>query len=723
MKARLFSVKLDMLISFLLIATIFMAFWQVRNHDFITFDDNAYVADNPHVRAGLTREGVIWAFTSGYASNWHPLTWLSHMLDCEIYGLNAGGHHLTNLAFHLTNILLLFLLLKGVTGALWRSAFVAALFGLHPLHVESVAWVAERKDVLSTFFWMLTMWAYIRYVQSWRFRTYLLTVVFFAFGLMAKPMLVTLPFVLLLLDYWPLGRFQPGRSAAGPATPLQASAEPDNQRALALRLVWEKVPFFVLAGASSVVTFLVQKSGGAVGSLEGYPVALRIANALVSYVRYLGKMIWPHKLAVFYPHPGNSLPEWQPVLAGVLLLAVSVAVLRLSRRHPYLAVGWLWYLGTLVPVIGLVQVGGQAMADRYTYVPLIGLFIMIAWGVPNLLAGWRYRRVALTLATGAVIPALMICTWQQIHYWQNSTTLFEHALRVTEGNYVAHNNLGIALARQGDFEKASRRYRLALQIRPNYAEAYCNLGNAQARQGNLGEALSSFTRALQIKPDFPETHNSLGLVLERLGETEKAASHYAEALRLKPDWLEAHNNLGNLYVARGKFDAALDHYSQALRIDPRHAETHSNLAVALMQMGKIEQATAHYRKALALRPQSAEAHNNLAVLLVATGKLQEAISHYRKAVQIKPGYAEAHNNLGNALSELGKPKLAIVHFSRALELRPNYPEAHNNLGVALARQGNISEAIQHFKEALRLKAGYSQARANLRLALEEMGSE
>lgn len=487
-----------LLISLLLTFAALVVFWQLADHEFVNFDDELYVTRNSHVQAGLTYQGLVWALTTTHVGNWHPLTWLSHMLDCELYGLNPGGHHFTSLLLHIANTLLLFVVLKRMTGALRRSVFVAALFALHPLHVESVAWVAERKDVLSTFFWILTMGVYVRYVERPGLNGYLLVLLSFALGLMAKPMLVTLPFVLLLLDYWPLGRFQFGQSSDDSNSQSHESINFSNQRSLIFRLVLEKAPFFALAAVSGVVTFLVQQGGGAVCSLDVLTLDIRVANAMVSYVSYMEKMIWPHHLAVFYPHPGSSLPMWQAAGAGLLLLSVSGLVVRAARRYPYLLTGWLWYLGTLVPVIGLVQVGGHAMSDRYTYVPLIGLFIIMAWSVPDLLSRWRYRNIGLALAAGALLSAFMICTTVQVRHWQNSVALFEHTLDVTANNWLAHNNMGIALARRGKFDEAIAHYSETLRIKPNYARAYNNRGIVLAVQGKTAQAIAHFREALTL---------------------------------------------------------------------------------------------------------------------------------------------------------------------------------------------------------------------------------
>jgi tetratricopeptide (TPR) repeat protein len=706
-------VRLDVLVCLLLVLAILAVYWQVGSHEFVNFDDDKYVTENYHLHKGLTRDSVIWAFTATEEANWHPLTWLFHLVDFQLYGFNPLGHHLTNVFFHAVNTLLLFLVLKWMTGALWRSGFVAALFALHPLHAESVAWVAERKDVLSTLFWMFTLWAYLGYVKRPGGKRYLLIVLPFALGLMAKPMLVTLPFVLLLLDYWPLERIRLGQPGAGHPGQRYPAIVADKSRPKVFRLLVEKSPLIALAAASSIVTFFVQQSGKAVGTLENFPFGIRMANALLSYAMYIIKMIWPQNLAVFYPHPGQSLPMWKAAGAGLLLLVISTAVIRVGLRYPYLLVGWFWYIGTLVPVIGLVQVGAQAMADRYTYVPLIGLFIMVAWGVPELVRSWRYGKFSLALAATSLLVALMVCASLQVKHWKNSLTLFKHTLSVTENNYLAHLNLGAALADQGKVEEAINHYNRSLQIAPNYAKSYHNLGLALAGQGKNDKAKANYLKALQLNPDFAIAHNSLGVVLTHTGEFDQAIAHYYHALNLKPHWPEVYNNLGNAFLTQGRFDQAIFYYSEFLRLIPDSGDGHNNLAVALANRGRFQEALEHYYVALKLKPNSAETHNNLAVALLNLGKVQEATAHYSKAIALLPNYSEAHNNLGNLLLEQNKLDEAISSFLKALEIRPGYPEAHNNLGVALARQGRLEEAIAHFGKALRLKPDYEQARTNL----------
>ena len=601
----------ELFVCLLLLSITLAAYWQIGDHEFTNYDDTLYVTYNSHVQQGLAGSGIIWAFTTTDEANWHPLTWLSHMLDCQLFGLNPRAHHLSSLLLHLANVVLLFVVLKRMTGALWKTAFVSALFALHPLHVESVAWVAERKDVLSTFFWFLTMLAYTRYAERPTRARYLLTLIAFACGLMAKPMLVTLPFVLLLLDYWPLDRMAySGGGDKAPSLARKGTRSPKPRLTLS-RLLWEKTPLFALAAISSAVTFSFQRRAGAMSDMEVFPLWSRIANALVSYLHYIGKMIWPGDLAVLYPHPGTSLSLWWGAGAGLVVVGLSILFVRAGRRRPYLAVGWLWYAGTLVPVIGLIQVGVQAYADRYTYVPLIGLFIMIAWGVAELAGRWGQARTVLALLAATVLSALTACTWIQVRYWKDSISLFTHTIHVTTRNYVAHNNLGNALADRGRLEEAISHYTETLRIKPDHAEAYYNWGMALIKQGRFDEAVERFLKALRIKPDYADAHNNLGGALFTQGKMKEAANHFTEALRIKPDHEEAHYNLAVLLAVRGDVEEAMRHFSEHLRIRPNHADAHYNLGVLLAQRGKLQEAASHFSAALRLKPGFLEARRNL----------------------------------------------------------------------------------------------------------------
>jgi Flp pilus assembly protein TadD len=527
------------------------------------------------------------------------------MLDWQLFGPKPAGHHLTNLIFHIANTLLLFIVLKQMTHLLWPSAFVAALFALHPLHVESVAWVAERKDVLSTFFWMLTMWAYVRFVSRPKIASYLLVVVFFALGLMSKPMLVTLPFVLLLLDYWPLDRFSPKRGKAGSKYSLPY-------------LLIEKAPLFAMVLASCIVTFIVQKKGGAM-EWENYGLLIRLANASISYLQYINKMIWPARLVFFYPHPNQNVSILYAVISAVFLLAVTILIFRFAKEHRYLVVGWLWYLGTLVPVIGLIQVGVQAMADRYTYITLTGLFIIIAWGLPDLLAKWQYKKIALMLSALLIILAMSICTHFQLRHWQNSLTLFQHDLDVTKDNYVAHLCIAGPLRKQGKLNETIYHCSEAIRIKPNYTKALNCLGIALCEAGRIDEAIPYYEKALEIDPCFANANANLALALASKGDFAEAVRHYRIALETT-DIIPLHRDLG--YV--------------------------------LLKLGRFEEAVAEYRKVLSAMPDNPDVLNELGYALAHTGKFDEAIEYFSQALQIDPNNTLARNNLNFALAEKQK---------------------------------------------------------------------
>jgi tetratricopeptide (TPR) repeat protein len=603
-KKRL-NVRYDLLLMLVLVLATTAVYLQVKDYDFVGFDDNEYITENSHVRTGLTSENVSWAATAFYAGNWHPLTWISHMLDCQLFGLKPGLHHLVNLLFHIANTILLFLVLHRMTKGLWQSAFVAAIFAIHPLHVESVAWISERKDVLSTLFWMLTMGAYAFYVEKQEIKKYLLALFFFTLGLMAKPMLVTLPFVLLLLDYWPLRRLETVKPSAGEhkqsEKPLKPRHEKKERRRGAIKrehvnktemrtrqqtplaqIMLEKIPFFVLSLASSVVTYMAQQKGGAMHSLQSVPLSTRIANALVSYSVYIWKMIWPESLAVLYPYPG-TLPTWEVVVAVFFLGITTFLIIRNVKRYPYLTTGWLWYLGTLVPVIGLVQVGVQAMADRYTYVPLVGVSIIVAWGVPEFSKKWRHRNAALAMVALITLTILSVVTWRQVGYWKDSVVLFTRAVEVTTNNPTMQNNLGNALEDQGRLDEAIAHYAEALRIDPGLADAYNNIGLALTKLGRPDEAIPNFFKAIGINPSHAAAHYNLGTLLASQGKLDEAIYQFRECVRIKPDYAKAYNNLGNALLFRGKIDEAIGSYQQAVRLKPDYAMARENLQNALAQ--------------------------------------------------------------------------------------------------------------------------------------------
>jgi len=682
-----FTIRREGVICLILVIAIIAVYWQVGNHEFVDFDDNEYVTKNRHVQAGLTSDSITWAFTSTHAANWHPLTWLSHMLDCQIYGLNPGGHHLTNVLLHILNTILLFLIFRRMTGALWKSAFVAALFALHPLHVESVAWVAERKDVLSTFFWMLTMGSYVWYVERRGMRRYLLVLLFFALGLMAKPMLVTLPFVLLLLDYWPLGRFHiryvddvqhtedvstkdTRRKKGKPRYAAENALQADNNTtsnyrwSLVLPLLREKIPFLILAAVSSIVTFYVQQGGGAVGSLYAFPFIIRISNALASYISYIEKMLWPQHLALLYPH---VLEGWKIAGAFLILIFISYVAVRVMKRFPYIIVGWFWYLGTLVPVIGLVQVGSQSMADRYTYVPLIGIFIIIAWGASDILTRWQYRRAFLAISAGCILSVLTIVTWMQLQYWQNSISLFEHTINVTTDNFTMHCCMGTALAEQGKIDEAVVHYTEALKIKPDYAEAHYGRGVVLQEQDKIDEAISHYTEALKIKPDYADVHYNLGIALVRQGRVDEAISHYSEAMRINPGDDDARSRLQMIQTILKETDKDIKRLKKLLEINPGDPELHYILGNQYYKRRDFDKSINQYQKALSIHPDAVPVLNNLAMVYMAKRDYEKAVSVFGRIADLQPDNASVYYNIACMYSIQNKTKESMDSLKMAIE--------------------------------------------------------
>jgi Flp pilus assembly protein TadD len=607
--------RVELFISVTLVLMTLLVYCPSFDYPFVNYDDPAYVYENPRVLAGLTADGVGWAFTTFECGNWHPLTWLSLQLDCTLYGgPKSGGFHLTNVLLHTVNTLLLFLVLGRMTGMVWRSAVVAALFALHPLHVESVAWVAERKDVLSTLFWMLALVAYLFYLKRPGLRRYLLVMLALVLGLLAKPMLVTLPCVLLLLDYWPLRRWQSAASCH--------------------HLVQEKLPLFALVLASCAVTFCAQLHGQAVAPFEAFPMTARLGNALLAYTAYLGKMLWPLGLAAYYPHSGASASVAQTLAAGLLLVALTVLVLGPGRRWPYLAVGWLWYLGTLVPVIGLVQVGGQAMADRYTYVPLIGLFVLLTWGATDLATAWRLPRPYLVAAALLVLAACAALTWNQVGCWKSTRHLWERAALVTENNVLAHMNLGVCYQDEGRISDAKSAFENAVTIAPHLAEPHVNLGNVFGDLGLWARAEREYRAAIDLAPQLAGAHFSLGNALAQLGRREEAIGAFRRAIDLNPGDPGPHNNLAIQLGYLGRLEEAASEYRAAIELNPANASVHCNLGVLLAQLGRHEEALAECRRAIALDPKDARFHNQLAQLLQENGQLEEALAEYRKSLEL-----------------------------------------------------------------------------------------
>ena len=616
----------DLVILLALGAITFGIYAQVIGHQFITLDDPTYIQENPMVNRGITGAGIAWAFTTFDATNWHPLTWISHMIDCQLFGTNAGRHLLVNALIHVANTLLIFWLLFRTTHARWPSAMVAALFALHPLHVESVAWASERKDTLSTFFGLLSLIAYVRYTEAPSIRRYAWVAITFALGLLAKPMLVTWPFVMLLLDYWPLDRMSGLRSDVKGRKP-NISGQPARRSvggsrwSVVLGLVVEKIPLFALAAASAMMTLIAQSRGGAVRTLAHEPVTLRLSNALVSYAKYLLLTFWPNDLAVYYPFAG--IAAWQIIGAAFLLIGITALCFFQSRKHSgYLIVGWLWFLGTLVPVIGLVQVGGQIMADRYFYIPSIGLFIALVFGLADIARRWRVAPALSAGIAGAILLVLATLTNAQIQRWRDSFTLFEHTLAVTPPNLRIEYNLGVAFGASDRYDEAAAHFAKALQIDPNFYDGLVLMGVTRAHQGRLPEAIEYFQAAIRSQPDTPK----------------------------------AHVQLAHAWWTQNRDQEALEEMRRALQFAPKDADILADFGLALALAGRVPEAIDQLHEALQLNPNSAEAHSNLGLALLASGKARESIPEFETALRLKPELSGAADNLRRAQAQLGSER-------------------------------------------------------------------
>ncbi len=625
-----------------LLSVCLVVYWRVVSYPFISYDDVPLIVDNPALRGGLTLDAIRWAFTTDLDAGWIPVTWLSRLLDVTLFGMDAGMHHLVNLVLHILNSLLVFDLFRRMTGKKLESGLAALLFAVHPLHVESVAWVVERKDVLSAFFMLAAIEGYVRYVSRRALLPYACLLGLFALGLMSKAILVTFPFALLLLDFWPFGRFRPFGSG-GWRTPAGRDALPPG------KLLIEKLPLFVLSAAICVVTFQSQKRISAVTSLDTISIGDRIGNGLLSYIAYLAKTIWPSGLSVYYPHPGVSPPFWKTGAAAAFICVLSVAVTWRARRYPWLFVGWFWFLGTLVPVIGLVQVGSQSMADRCMYVPMFGFCVIAAIGAGEMASRFK-AAVPVSIGAGAWLAALTACSFIQVSYWRGSVPLFTHAAEATGENWVAFNQLGFAAS----------------------------------DAGNDNAALVFYRRALIASPDMPEVLNNTGVSLYRLGNIDEAIRYYRKAIREKPSYASAHYNLGVALTASGRVPEAMVEYRETLRHDPSNSAAHNDLGVFLWDAARFGEAIFHYREAIRCDPSNVDAHYNLGRASSFRGELDESASQFREAIRLKPGFAEAHNNLGVTLARQGKIPDAMEEFRTVLRLNPNHPGARRNLERAAA---------------------------------------
>jgi protein O-mannosyl-transferase len=607
-----------LMICVLLACVTFAVYLPVLNYDFANYDDDIYVINNTHVNSGLSWDNIKWAFTAAHYTYWQPLTWFSYMLDCSLFGLNAGKSHIINVAFHVVNAILLFYVFWRMTKWMWQSAFIAGLFALHPLHVESVAWIAERRDVLSTLFWLLTMLFYARYTERPSPGRYIATLILFALGLMAKPMLVTLPFALLLLDYWPLNRFL-------------------NSKVSVLNLFLEKIPLLILAAILSVVTAATSHK---VGAVAAFPFKEQIANAICSYLIYIEKMFWPVRLAVIYPHPAGILPVSRAIMPATALILITAFIVYYGKRYKYLWMGWLWYLGTLVPVIGILQVGEQAWADRYTYVSYMGLFIIVSFGTADLLRNVSYKKFIFAAAGLISLAACTMVTSAQLKYWKNSYVLFERALQVEKSNYSTGS--------EKDYFSES------LIKAPNSPAIYNNFGTALKRMGRLGDAIKYYKFAMKIDPDFSLSRYNLAQSLMSNGEYNEAIGEYKkyiggdinmDKLREKPDAVVVLSNLGYCLAQNGKADEAVKYYRLALELEPNDILTHGRYMITLSSLGRMDEAIEQCRIVLKAMPEDAEIHNNLGILLSSKGLTEEAAESFRNALRINPNFQKARSNL------------------------------------------------------------------------------
>jgi protein O-mannosyl-transferase len=665
------------------------AFWPVCKNDFVNYDDPLYVTKNVHVQSGLTKENVRWAFGNTESSNWHPLTWLSHMLDCQFFGLDPRAQHAVNLGFHVTNALLLLLVLQQMTGALWRSAFVAALFATHPLHVESVAWIAERKDLLSTFFGLLTIWSYLGYTRHRSIPKYLLCLSFFVMSLMSKPMLVTLPALLLLIDFWPLKRWSLFAKHKSPA-----SSSPNTS---SKELLLEKIPFFALAVASSIVTIWAQHQGGSTESLDALPLGARIANALLSYILYLAKMFLPVNLAVFYPY--HPVPVVEALGCGLLLAIVSWFSVAKARLHPYVLFGWLWFLIMLLPVIGLIQVGAQAFADRYTYLSSIGPFIILTWGIVEFFDQIKLPRSTLAIAGTVVLLGCVFTTQAQIARWKNSTTLFTHTLQSTSQNPVAENNLGSALFDAGNLAEAGQHFQAALKLRPNYPNAHFNAGILLLLQGRPDEAEAHFRAAIQNLPNYGRAHRFLGRLLVSQKRYEEAETHLRIALQFDPGDTEARSDLGTSLALQGKNDEAQSEFKAVLQQTPNSPVAHQNLGNLFATKGNSEAALSEYSQAIALDPTNTIVRESLASLLLKESKSNDAVRILEQGLRLRPT-PDTCSMLASIYVEEGKTAEGVQLYRNALQMAPDSLAILNNLAWILATSRD--DTVRNGAEAIKL---------------------
>ena len=678
----------------------FAAFWQVDQFEFINFDDNVYVSENVAVQTGLTKEGFLWAFSTKYFGLWNPLVWLSLMADYELYGLHAGGYHVTNLIFHILSTLLLFWLFHRMTGALWKSAFVAAFFALHPLHVESVAWVSERKDVLSAFFWMLTLCIYVVYTEKQSIQRYLLVVFSFVLALLSKPMVVTLPLIMILLDYWPLKRFE-------------------NQNRLSDTIVWqlkEKLPLFALSAA--MVFLLLYSPHQQEAIFKPFSLIARLANAPVAFVAYLAKTFWPHNMAVFYPFP-SYISAWKVLTASALIGFVSVFVIVKSKQIPSLLIGWGWFFTAIAPVIGIIQISLTApygMADRYHYLPSIGIGVMLAWGFPHLFNDKNMRRNILLPAAISIFILLSFFTWKQCGFWKSSESLWEHTLKVTKDNFMAHGNFGSALMTKGKTQKALDHFRQALRLKPDHVLLYLNRGGTYAELGFYENAFADFNKAIRIKKDFAASYQCRGIIYSKIGQYQKAVEDFNVSLRLKTDDANAYHHRAKAYAGLNLYQPAMKDFNKAIALHPDNADFLNSRGNFYFNLNQYQRAAADFDKAIRLNPQSADVYSNRGAVYARLGEYGPAIKYFNKALATNPDYLKAYLNIAAVYGKFNQYHHVVKYLTEAIRLQPANPVFYYNRGIAYAKIGQYSYSINDFSKAIHLNENHADA-YNIRAAV------
>jgi len=669
------------LIYIILLLVTLAVYWQVKHLAFVDLDDFVYVSENLNIQSGITPKSIVWAFSTTYAEFWHPLTWLSLMLDYELYGLNAGGYHFTNLILHILSTLLLFRLFSTMTGEIWKSAFVAAFFALHPLHVESVAWVSERKDVLSAFFWMLTLCLYVFYTEKQSIKRYLLVVFSFVLALLSKPMVVTLPVIMILLDYWPLKRFE-------------------NHNRLSDAISWqikEKLPLLALSIIFAIITFFAQHDSSGVY----FSVVARLANAPVAFITYIIKTFWPYHLAVFYPFP-SQISVWQAVTTSCLIVIITSFIIVQSKKRPYLFVGWLWYAIILLPVIGIVQVGNHSMADRYTYLPLIGIGIMLAWGAPDLSHHKTLSEKILFPAAILFLAFLTFLAWKQCGYWKNSNALFSYALQATKNNYIAHGSLGIALFKEGKTEDAIHHFNQAILIRPDYYKPYDSRGVAYDKLGQYEQAIADFNEAIRLNPEYAASYNNRGAVYDKSGRYEKAIEEYNTAIRLKPEYADAYNNKGLVFVRLGQNQKAIEDFSKAISLNPCFADAYNNRAVVYTVLDRYDLAVIDLKKAISAQPDFLKSYMNIAAIHAKFNQYEDVARNLTEAIRLQPDNPLFYYNRGFAYAKTGQYNAALNDLDKTLRLKENYADAYNIRAAVYLNQHNIISGCLDAKKACEL---------------------